>query len=189
MKKLLILAMVSTNMLLAACTNSNSQAPSPTNDTQANPAPSNVANTEITVDEAKTIALQHANLTGDQVSFVRTEREFDNGIEKFDIEFYMNDKEYDYEINATTGEIMAYDYDVENYSNSNQETTQITIEQAKEIALKHANLTGTEVVFSKAERDLDDATQKYDIEFYINNVEYDYEIDANDGTIIAFKKD
>ena len=189
MKKLLILAMVSISMLLVACTNSNSQTPPPTNDIPTNPWPSNVAHTEITVDEAKAIALQHANLTVDQVSFVRTEREFDDGIEKFDIEFYVNDKEYDYEINASTGEIMAYDYAVENYSNSNQQTTPITIEEAKEIALQHANLTNEEVVFSKAERNLDDAIQKYDIEFYINNIEYDYEIDANDGTIIAFKKD
>ena len=158
---------------------------------------------KISIEEAKNIALKHANLTSDKVSFINVESDLDNEVEKYDIEFYYENTEYDYEINAITGEIIEYDYDVENYNinknqanneniNNNQalnETIKISTEQAKEIALKHANLTTTEVTFGKVELDFDDGIQKYDIKFYNNKIQYDYEIDANTGEIISYEKE
>ena len=157
----------------------------------------------ITIEQAKEIALQHANLTSNQVSFIRTESEIDNGIEKYDIEYYYNNKEYDYEINAANGEIINYDYDVENYniqspqqSNSqpqnNQQqtnTSNISVDKAKEIAINHAGLAANQVSFFKAEKDMDDGIVKYDIEFYYNNREYNYEINANNGSIMSYEQD
>ena len=154
---------------------------------------------KISIEEAKNIALKHANLTSDKVSFIKVESDLDNGIEKYDIEFYYENTEYDYEINAVTGEIIEYDYDVENYNITNNENTgnnkslnetvKISIEQAKEIALKHANLTANEVTFGNIELDSDDGVQKYDIKFYNNNIEYDYEIDANTGDIVSYERE
>lgn len=66
---------------------------------------------KITIEQAKEIALKHANLSENQVSFVKSSQEFDDGIEKYDIEFYFDNKEYDYEINANTGDIISYDYE------------------------------------------------------------------------------
>ncbi|MGN1029518.1 MAG: bacterial Ig-like domain-containing protein, partial [Bacilli bacterium] len=76
----------------------------------------NETNKKVTIEQAKEMALKHANLTSDKVSFIRTETDIDNGVEKYDIEFYYENKEYDYEINAANGEIIEYDYDVENYN-------------------------------------------------------------------------
>ena len=172
----------------------------------------NETNKKVTIEEAKEIALKHANLTSDKVSFIRTETDIDNGVEKYDIEFYYENKEYDYEINAANGEIIEYDYDVENYNiptkedsnnivnnqqsnniDGNQQLnpyeTSITVEEAKEIALKHANLTSSQVSFVKSEFDFDDGVKKYDIEFYYNNREYNYEIDANTGRILSYEQD
>ena len=146
------------------------------------------------------------------LTFIRTETDIDNGVEKYDIEFYYENKEYDYEINAANGEIIEYDYDVENYNiptkedsnnivnnqqsnniDGNQQLnpyeTSITVEEAKEIALKHANLTSSQVSFVKSEFDFDDGVKKYDIEFYYNNREYNYEIDANTGRILSYEQD
>lgn len=69
------------------------------------------------------------------------------------------------------------------------DTGKVTIEQAKEIALKHANLTSDKVTFGKSELDFDDGIQKYDIEFYYNNREYSFEIDANTGKVLAYEQD
>lgn len=170
----------------------------------------------ITIEQAKEIALKHSNLTSDEVSFIKAEKDMDNGIEKYDIEFYYNNKEYDYEINAANGEIINYDYDVENYnisgqqqSNSQQQqntqqqsnnqqqqdihqpinTSNISIDKAKEIALNHAGLSANQVSFIKAEKDMDDGIVKYDIEFYYNNREYNYEINANNGSIMSYEQD
>lgn len=155
---------------------------------------SNSGATSITVEEAKQIALNHANLTSDQVSFIKAEIDLDDGIKKYDIEFYHQNKEYDYEINANNGQIIGYDYDVENYTIQNNQTsnsaeTLISAEEAKQIALKHANLTSSQVSFVKSELDFDDGIQKYDIEFYYNNMEYNYEIDANTGNILQYDLD
>ena len=148
-------------------------------------------NKTVTIDEAKEIALKHAGLTSDQVSFVEVESDVDNNIEKYNIEFYHGDKEYDYEINSANGEIIKYDYDMENNKNENNLSSVVNIseEQAKEIALKHAEVTSDKISFVKVEMDVGNGTQKYDIEFYYNNVEYSYEIDANTGNILSYEQD
>ncbi len=148
---------------------------------------------KISIEEAKNIALTHANLTSDKVSFIKAKNEFDNGIDKYDIEFYYENTEYDYEINASNGQIIKYDYDVENYNiNRDQNvdrTVNVSTEQAKEIALKHANLTANEVIFAKVELDFDDGIQKYEVKFYNNNIEYEYNIDANTGEIVSYERE
>ncbi|MDU7067189.1 MAG: PepSY domain-containing protein [Clostridium perfringens] len=144
---------------------------------------------KITIEQAKEIALKHANLSGDQVTFIKSGQELDDGIEKYEIEFYFDNKEYDYDINANTGEVISYDYDIENYNHNKQSInnqSQITVEQAKEIALKHANISESQVTFIKADKELDDGIEKYDIKFYFDNKEYEYEINANTGEIVSF---
>jgi len=72
--------------------------------------------------------------------------------------------------------------------NANTEA-KYTIEQAKEIALKHANLTSDQVMFGKCVMDYEYGTQSYEIEFYKDYLEYSYEINANTGEIISFEQD
>ena len=160
----------------------------------------NINNTgDISLDKAKEIALSHAGLSSDQVTFVQANKDFDDGIQKYDIEFYCNGKEYDYEINASNGEIIQYDYDMEynyipnnnttnNQSNVNT-TANISAERAKEIALSHAGLASNQVTFKRTELDFDNGIQKYEVEFYYNNREYSYEINANTGDILSYEQD
>ena len=184
---------------------SNESVNTQTNNTVANEN----KGSKITLDEAKKIALNHANLTSKEVSFINAEADMDNGVEFYDIEFYNNNKEYDYEISAADGKIIEYDYDVEGYgestnvsnnnssstnkpntnTNSNTSSNKISADKAKKIALNHANLTSNQVSYLQVEADFDDNTPSYDVEFYYNNVEYSYEINANNGNIISFEKD
>lgn len=80
----------------------------------------NINNSKITIEQAKEIALKHANLSENQVTLIKAGQELDDGIDKYDIEFYFDNKEYDYDINANTGEIISYDYDIENYNHNKQ---------------------------------------------------------------------
>ena len=66
-------------------------------------------------------------------------------------------------------------------------TTNISLERAKEIALQNAGLESNQVSFKKVKLDIDDGIQKYEVEFYSNGKEYDYEIDANSGDIISYE--
>lgn len=74
-----------------------------TDDTSATTAS---AATVITLEEAKSIALQHAGFTADQVTRLYAEQDLDDYIPHYDVEFHKDNYEYDYEINAQTGEIL-----------------------------------------------------------------------------------
>ena len=62
-------------------------------------------------EQAEAIALEHAGFTADQVSRLHTEYEVDEGIPRFEVQFHQDRWEYDYEINANTGEILSWDRD------------------------------------------------------------------------------
>ena len=202
MKKLLIISsiIVATTSFMACgkVTNNNSSTLIPNNSTAANQnniiannaSNSTVnSNNKITIEEAKSIALKHSNLDESQVSFRKAKYEFDDGIGKYEIEFYYNNNKYEYEINAKTGDIISYDYDIEKHLTSQQINDKITIEEAKSIALKHSNLDESQVSFMKAKYEFDDGIGKYEIEFYYNFKEYEYEINASNGEIIKYKMD
>lgn len=68
-------------------------------------------NPKISKNEAKDIALKHANLKEDEVTSLYSELETENNSRKYDVEFKKGNMEYDYEINAETGEIISFDHD------------------------------------------------------------------------------
>ena len=225
MKKLSLAAIIVTvSISLAGCTNSETasngnktntesttqnstesnvqnSSESSTENNNVNNAQNNIVNNtgNISVERAKEIALSHAGLSADQVTFVKVNMDFDDGIQKYDIKFYCNGQEYDYEINSSNGQIIQFDYDMEynyipnnnttNYQSNVNTTANISVERAKEIALSHAGLSADQVTFVKVNMDFDDGIQKYEIEFYYNYREYSYEIDANTGNILSYEQD
>jgi hypothetical protein len=66
---------------------------------------------------------------------------------------------------------------------------QISVDEAKQIALAHANLAQKDVTFVETKLDNEDNRIVYKIEFVISNIEYDYEIDAVSGKIISSDSD
>lgn len=68
---------------------------------------------QLTADEAKAIALNHAGLTENQVTGLRAEYDVDDGIPEYEVEFRQGKTEYDYEIHAETGEIRSWDKDLD----------------------------------------------------------------------------
>lgn len=69
------------------------------------------AQNTISSDEAKQIALQHANLSDNQVTFIKVSQDYDDGIHIYEVEFYYNNREYNYDINAINGTILSYEQD------------------------------------------------------------------------------
>ena len=149
----------------------------------ASPQPS----VKLTLEQAKDIALEHAGLTADRVTFTETKLDYEHGRRVYEIEFYYGQSEYDYEIDAENGSIIGFDYDIDNFTPPQSEVT-VTIEAAKSTALKHAGLSESQVTFTKSRLDRDDGQQIYEIEFYSSNAEYDYDIDAATGKIVGYEK-
>lgn len=63
----------------------------------------------IGTDKAKSIALQHAGLKYSSVTFTAAKLDRDDGRYVYEIDFYTADREYDYEIDASTGKILEHD--------------------------------------------------------------------------------
>ena len=148
--------------------------------------------------EAKAKALTHAGLKESQVTFLRAELDRDDGRQVYDVEFYTQEgKEYDYEIDAATGEVLSYDYDAEmafaagtSSGGTASSGKTITQAEAKAKALSHAGLKESQVTFLRAELDRDDGRQVYEVEFYTQDYkEYDYEIDAATGEVLSYDYD
>lgn len=64
----------------------------------------------------------------------------------------------------------------------------ISLEKAKEIALRHAGVSRNKAQKMKGYLDWENGRRIYDIEFYNNNVKYEYEIDAATGKIINYSR-
>ncbi|MDO5095241.1 MAG: PepSY domain-containing protein [Peptostreptococcaceae bacterium] len=159
--------------------------------------------------KARAIALRDAGLKENQVAFVRIRLDRENGRNEYDIEFYSNGVEYDYEIDARTGAIMEKDRDIENYQIPKKQVNKTTAPKAapkaapkqksnggvigearaKQIALQKAGLNASQVKFATVKLDRDDGRLEYDVEFYHGNKEYDFEIDATSGAIRSFDTD
>ena len=144
------------------------------------------ASAVLTADQAKNKALAHAGLKANQVTFVKSKLDWDDGRQVYDVEFYTSDyKEYDYEIDASTGEVVSYDFDAEDHAppaTGNGQSGTITADQAKEKAL--SQVPGATVSdIREFETDYDDGRLQYEGKIYYNGMEYEFEIDGYSGAI------
>lgn len=60
----------------------------------------------LTLQQAVDIALDHAQVTQADTAYLDTEQEYDHGRLIYEVEFYVGQTEYKYEIDASTGEIL-----------------------------------------------------------------------------------
>ena len=148
----------------------------------------------ITVEKAKSIALEHAGVKADDAVFVKAGLDWDDGKVEYEVEFYAGNTEYDYDIDAATGTIRSFDKDWDDFSlsrpgNSGTSVSQddlISEEKAKSIALAKAP-SGATVV--KCELDQDDGRYVYELELRSGRTEYDCEINAVTGVIVDWDVD
>ena len=141
---------------------------------------------KITKAKAKSIALKHAGVSASKATFVKAKLDYEDGRRVYEIEFYSGNTEYDYEILASNGKIISYDKDIENYKIPRKNTSSSTYigkAKAKSIALKDAGVSASSATFTKTKLDYEDGIRVYEIEFYTNSAEYEYELNAKTGKI------
>lgn len=150
----------------------------------------------IGVDRAKEIALQNAGMLDSDVIFTETKLDYEDGIMVYEIEFTSGGYEYEYEINAKTGDIITSEKDFDDDkqpSSNNGETVSpesfIGEDKAKEAALSHAGVNESDITNYKIKLDRDDGVYFYEVDFKAGNYEYDYEINAMTGAVIKNEKE
>lgn len=133
----------------------------------------------ISIDEAKAKAIAHSGLNANDVRFIKSELDEDDGILVYDIEFSYQNKKYEYDINAKTGDIIE-----SKAKDTITPDSLIGTDKAKEIAITHAGLTADKVTFIKASLDKDDMIYVYEIEFKSADKKYEYEVNAQTGDVV-----
>ena len=142
----------------------------------------------ISKEQVKEIVIKDTQLSEDDISFKEIDLDLEEETKKYDVEFYYNRVEYNYEIEAKTGKIIYSNYNnnqnTDNNSTSIVTDNYISAEEAKSIALADAGLNNNEVTFVDIDLDLRNNQAIYEIDFETNTLEYDYKIDGFSKNII-----
>ena len=167
-------------------------------------------NQGIGLDQATKVALQNAGFEESDVTLLRGHFDRDDGISTYDIEFRGSDGfDYDYVISANDGTIIEANRELAELlsgaqnqqdsgqaqestsqsGGSSQDTNYISADKAQSIALQHAGVSASDATFRKAHLDRDDGIYVYELEFVSGDLEYDYEIHATTGAILAWDRD
>lgn len=92
---------------------------------------SSVPNGRITEDEARSIAARHAGYSAQEVTFVKTKLDYDDGIAEYDVEFTVGTTLYEYEIRESDGRVLEFSAEVIDVPTAAPSEGQITREQAR----------------------------------------------------------
>lgn len=189
-------------------------------------------------DAALEVALGDAGVNESDATRLRVSEDRDDGRKVYEIRFDVEDKEYDYEIQASDGAIISSDIEtVENYAelqgddtqnnNASQDDTDqtaasdqaadqnttagngtnqsqtgqnqnntgsgsssgVAVSQDEAVQIALDRVSGATAQDVRIELDRDDGRYKYEGEIIYNNMEYDFEIDANSGTILEWSEE
>ena len=148
---------------------------------------------QITEAQAKEIALKHAGVTAQQANFTKMKLDRDFGRSEYELEFFVGNVEYDYEIDAADGTVRKFSRETHafNPTQGNAQTGQpglIGEQKAMEIALARVPGAKPEHV-RKLKLDYDDGMQLYEGEIFYNFREYEFEINAQTGEVVGWEID
>lgn len=151
----------------------------------------------VSEEKAKDIALKDAGLASKDVTFDRIKNGTEDGVAVYEIEFNSKEKEYDYDITKNGGKIVSRAWEVKTpacvaaaeQAEKKTTTNKSARDTAIDTALAHAGLERSEVSGLKCEKDHDDGTEIYEVEFKHGGYEYSYDIDAKTFRILDWDKD
>ena len=176
------------------------------------------AGKDIGRDAALEAAFNDAGVSESDTTRLKVSEDRDDGRKVYEIQFDVDNTEYDYEIQASDGSILSSETEnriqvqsnsqngsddaagqnnvQDNGQNSNQGQTNtqtgnanvaVTREQAIETAL--SRVSGATEQDIRIELDRDDGVYKYEGDIIYNGMEYEFEIDANSGTILEWSEE
>ncbi len=142
----------------------------------------------ITEDEAKGIALEHAKVNEADLTGLRIRQEREDGVDIYDVEFYAGNREYDYEIRISDGQILQSDSDIEDDFYTSM-TSAATYPEADARAAALARVPGAAEQDISMHLEQDDGRLIYEGKIVYEQVEYDFEIDAGTGDFISWEQE
>lgn len=176
---------VSTNSA-SGQTADSSAAVTPSVPTQAAASQSG-STSEITEDQAKQIAFDHAQVKEEDLTNLKVKKDFDDGVSIYEVDFQAANKQYEYDIKAADGQILTTDFEIDDdYVDPN---TQIAVSEADAKAAALARVEGASDSDIRIQLQRDDGQLVYEGTIIYNNTEYDFEINAETGDFLSWEQD
>lgn len=175
----------STNSASGQTANS-SAAVTPSVPTQAAASQSG-STSEITEDQAKQIAFDHAQVKEEDLTNLKVKKDFDDGVSIYEVDFQAANKQYEYDIKAADGQILTTDFEIDDdYVDPN---TQTAVSEADAKAAALARVEGASDSDIRIQLQRDDGQLVYEGTIIYNNTEYDFEINAETGDFLSWEQD
>ena len=166
----------------------------------------------ISEEDALGFALLDAGVSEEDVTEFETELDRNGFGYVYEVEFATEGAEYSYKINVKNGSVIERENNItktQSSSTSNEKLTNdtengtvqnsaanasgtlsyISLEEAKKIVLEHAELAATDVTFSKAMLEDEDSEMVYEINFFTQDYDYEYEVNAYTGKILEVSRE
>lgn len=168
----------------------------------------------IGVEAAKSAAFAHAGLDASQVTMGEVDFDYEDGRMVYELEFYANGAEYEYDIDASTGAVVKSSQEGGRpqtgsgagiggasgnvpsgagsgtaQSGAGGTSADIGREAALAAALNHAGVSQDQVYGLEVKQEYDDGRLEYEIEFKTGGWEYEYTISAANGAILDYERD
>ena len=136
-------------------------------------------------EKARELVLQDAGVSASAATFTQSELEQDDGRWKYEIDFFANGTEYEYTVAAQNGTILKRDSDYNPDDAPVSSASVISMDEAKALAqAKAPNAVLRDISF-----DYDDGIPVYEGELREGNTEYEFEIDARNGSFLKWEAD
>ena len=141
----------------------------------------------IGVEAAKSAAFAHAGLDTSQVTMGEVDFDYEDGCMVYELEFYADGAEYEYDIDASTGAVVKSSREG-GWSGGGGTGSGGTVDRgeaaAQSAALAHAGVSQEQAESLRVKRDFDHGRVEYEVEFWVGATEYEYKIDGSTGAVL-----
>lgn len=145
-------------------------------------------NTDIGINAAVGLALEQANTSADRVIMVKQGMDTENGKKVYEVEFVLDGRAYDYTFDAANGQLIEDDQELDSDLDASQlsDAGLMSLERAAEIALAKVPGATRDELMIELERK--GGQYRYEGEIYYGGQEYEFVLDAKDGTELEWKQ-
>ena len=169
---------------------------------------------DIGQDEAKRIAFEDAGVSESDTSRLKVEKDRDDGMLQYDVQFSVDEKEYSYDINGTNGEILSADVETNGTAaqnntagktddtagtnsgtddtpstNSGTAAADVAVSEADARAAALERVPGATDADIRMELEYDDGYYIYEGDVIYDQKEYEFEIDAQTGNFLKWSEE
>lgn len=142
---------------------------------------------ETSREEALAIALNNAGVPEADAYNIKNERDGDNGIPIYDIEFETNYGDYDFQVAIADGRIVGADYEVDEEWLDTLGGDPVSREEAA--AIVAGKVSGSSSADVDIWEESGDGRGRYEGELFFDGMKYEFEIDPQTGIIFDWNAD